>query len=188
MTAGDLLASSRKRMVNLSVCLAIIGLTALLGLAAMTTVDGLSRWLLHRPIDGVRDIASLLIAIAVSCCMPIALIENAHISVHLFESKRSSVLSKISNAFVAIAVAIVSGCLAWQFWVYAGRIAAANEMTMALRIPTAPFWYCVDFALWCAFAVQVVVAISEFVKIFDKTAKPIAQSGDGKREIQGMHP
>ncbi len=185
---GDLLASSRKRMENLSVCLAIIGLTALLGLAAMTTVDGLSRWLLHRPIDGVRDIASLLIAIAVSCCMPIALIENAHISVHLFESKGSNVVSKVSNSFVAIAVAVVSGCLAWQFWVYAGRIAAGNEMTMALRIPTAPFWYCVDFALWCAFAVQVVVASGEFVKIFDKAAEPIAQAGDEDRATQGMHP
>ena len=39
--------------------LSALGLTALLFLAVMTLADGLARWLLNQPIEGVRDVAAL---------------------------------------------------------------------------------------------------------------------------------
>ena len=40
--------------------LSALGLSALLFLAVLTLVDGLARWLLNQPIEGVRDVAAVL--------------------------------------------------------------------------------------------------------------------------------
>jgi hypothetical protein len=49
--------------------------------------------------------------------------------------------------------------LAWQFTVFAGKIAQARETTWVLKIPTAPFWYGVAGLLWCAVLVQALVVV-----------------------------
>jgi hypothetical protein len=47
--------------------LSIVGLTALMGLAGMTLADGLMRWIAGQPIEGVRDLGGLAIAVAIAC-------------------------------------------------------------------------------------------------------------------------
>jgi len=162
-----LLIKANKAALVLSQALAGLGLIALLVLATMTMVDGALRWLVNRPIEGVRDVGSLAIAFAVSGCMPIALIEKAHISVHLFESAIGGRFKQILTLFASCAVAVVSSLLAWEFWLYAGKLARGHETTVVLRIPTAPFWYAVDIVLWCAFAVQLVVTMNDLAQMFD---------------------
>ena len=49
--------------------------------------------------------------------------------------------SRVLEAFAALAALAVIGAMAWQFTVYAGKIARVGETTWILKIPTAPFWY-----------------------------------------------
>jgi TRAP-type C4-dicarboxylate transport system permease small subunit len=138
--------------------LAVAGLVALMLLAAMTLADGLSRWLAGRPLQGVRDVAALVIALAVSCCFPSALIERSHITVR-FLPRWSEFGGRVLDFVAALLVLLVLCLLAWQFWLHARNIAAAGETTWVLRLPTAPFWYLVDAILWAAALVQLLVAM-----------------------------
>jgi TRAP-type C4-dicarboxylate transport system permease small subunit len=136
--------------------LSVVGLIALMVLAFVTLANGLLRWLINQPIAGVVDVGALATAIAVSCCMPVALIERSHIAFRLLSSI-SPALGRVCDAFAAVAVAAVLIGMAWQFWVYAGELVVSGERTYVLKLPAAPFWYAVDVILWGAVAVQLIV-------------------------------
>jgi TRAP-type C4-dicarboxylate transport system permease small subunit len=135
--------------------LSALGLFALMVLAFITLANGLMRWLINQPIAGVVDVGSLAIAIAVSCCIPVAMMERSHIAFRLVSSA-SPAVGRVLDVFADVAVAIVLGLMAWQFWVYATELVATGERTYVLKIPAAPFWYACDVIFWIATAVQLV--------------------------------
>jgi TRAP-type C4-dicarboxylate transport system permease small subunit len=137
--------------------LSALGLFALMVLAFITLANGLMRWLLNQPIAGVVDVGALAIAIAVSCCIPVSMMERSHITFRLVSSA-SPAFGRVLDVFADIAVAIVLGLMAWQFWVYSSELAATGERTYVLQIPAAPFWYACDAIFWVATAVQLIAA------------------------------
>jgi TRAP-type C4-dicarboxylate transport system permease small subunit len=144
--------------------LSLAGLIALMLLAAMTLADGTLRWLANRPIEGVRDVGAAVIAVAVSCCFPAGLMERAHITIRVAGTLLGSKFGLILDALAAVAVWVVAIAMAWQFTVFAGKIAHAHETTWVLKIPTAPFWYTVAVILWIAVLVQSIVVILQISK------------------------
>ena len=49
----------------------------------MTIADGLMRWIANQPIEGVRDLGGLAIALAIACCFPVVMIEKGNITIRL---------------------------------------------------------------------------------------------------------
>lgn len=145
--------------------LAAVGLVLLMTLAVMTLADGLMRWLANRPIDGVRDVGALLIAVAVSCCLPVGLMERSNITIRAAQAALGAATGRVLDAIAALLVQIVIAAMAWQFTVFAGKIARAGETTWVLKIPTAPFWYLVAAILWIAVVVQAIVVVLEARKL-----------------------
>jgi TRAP-type C4-dicarboxylate transport system permease small subunit len=146
--------------------LSVVGLIALMGLAAMTLADGLLRWLANHPIEGVRDLGGLAIAVAIACCLPVGLMERANIAIRLGRGLIGRALEALASSAACVALAL----MAWQFWLYAEKMARARETTFVLQIPIAPFWYGVDAILWLAVLVQAIVALRDGVQIFDDAA------------------
>jgi TRAP-type C4-dicarboxylate transport system permease small subunit len=144
--------------------LSVAGLLLLMVLAAMTLADGLLRWLANRPIEGVRDLGAVIVAVAVCCCIPVGLMERANISIRVAKDLLGERASRVLDAFAALAALAVIGAMAWEFTVYAGKIARVGETTWILKIPTAPFWYVVAAILWLAVLVQLIVLILEIGK------------------------
>jgi TRAP-type C4-dicarboxylate transport system permease small subunit len=144
--------------------LSVAGLLLLMALAAMTLADGLLRWLANRPIEGVRDLGAVIVAVAVCCCIPVGLMERANISIRVARDLLGERASRVLDAFAALAALAVIGAMAWQFTVFAGKIARVGETTWILKIPTAPFWYVVAGILWLAVAVQLIVLILDIAK------------------------
>ena len=144
--------------------LSLAGLIALMALAAMTLADGVLRWLANRPIEGVRDVGAVIIAVAVCCCLPAGLMERSHITIRV----AGALLGKRAGAFLDIVASFlvwtVTLAMAWQFTVFAGKIARAGETTWVLKIPTAPFWYVVAAILWLGALVQLIVVITQLRK------------------------
>ena len=81
--------------------LSALGLSALLFLAVLTLVDGLARWLLNQPIEGVRDVAAVAIALAVSCCLPVGLMERSNIVIRALPVARWPRISRASSSRAA---------------------------------------------------------------------------------------
>ena len=144
--------------------LSAAGLVALMFLAVMTLADGLARWLANQPIEGVRDVGAVVIALAISCCLPVGLMERSNITIRLVQSLAGPAVGKVFDAMAALLVAVVVVAMAWQFFVFAGKVARAGETTWVLKIPTAPFWYGVSLILWCAVAVQLVLVVLEVAR------------------------
>jgi TRAP-type transport system small permease protein len=144
--------------------LSLAGLIALMALAAMTLADGMLRWLANKPIEGVRDVGAVIVAVAVCCCLPAGLMERSHITIRV----AGSVLGPRAGAFLDVVASFlvwaVTLAMAWQFTVFAGKIARAGETTWVLKIPTAPFWYVVAGILWLGALVQLIVVITQFRK------------------------
>jgi TRAP-type C4-dicarboxylate transport system permease small subunit len=146
--------------------LSVVGLVALMGLAAMTLADGLLRWIASRPIEGVRDLGGLAIAVAIACCLPVGLMERANIAIRLGKGGFARALEALASTAVCIALALA----AWQFWLYAEKMARAKETTFVLQIPIAPFWLGVDVILWLAVLVQAIVALRDWVQVSHEPA------------------
>jgi TRAP-type C4-dicarboxylate transport system permease small subunit len=133
----------------------------------MTLADGLLRWLANRPIEGVRDLGGLAIAVAIACCIPVGLVERGNIAIRL-GSMVHPLLGKLLDAIAALVVTVILALAAWQFWLYAAKLARAHETTFVLQIPIAPFWFGVDAILWLAVAVQLIVAARDWARVFGR--------------------
>ena len=113
----------------------------------------------------------LAIAIAVSCCLPVSMMERSHITFRLLSST-SPTLGRVLDVVADVAVAVVLALMAWQFWVYAGELVLTGERTYVLKIPAAPFWYASDFIFWIATAVQCVVVVLDVAHLFGASPAP----------------
>ena len=119
------------------------------------------RWLANQPIEGVRDVGALALAVAIACCLPVGLMERSHITIRLVGSIAGRRTREALDVFAALAVELVLVLMAYVFFLHASKLARANETTWVLKLPTAPFWYGVDVILWCAVAVQAIVVAQE---------------------------
>src|SRR5581483_6007805 len=154
-----MLAALERLTLTATRALSVVGLIVLMGLAAMTLADGLLRWLANKPIEGVRDLGGLAIAVAIACCIPVGLVERGNIAIRLGEHLHRG-LGRVVAAVLATA--------AWQFWIYAAKLARAHETTFVLQIPLAPFWFGVDLILWAAVLVQLIVAARDWARLFGR--------------------
>lgn len=151
--------------------LSVLGLFALMVLAFITLANGLLRWAFNYPIAGVVDVGGLAIAIAVSCCIPISVMERSHITFRLVPSLNPR-LGHLLDVLADIAVAVVLALMAWQFWVYAAELMQTGERTYVLKIPSGPFWYVSGAILAIASAVQCVVLALDVGYLFGVAPKP----------------
>lgn len=164
-TSNNLLDKLERAALISTRALSVVGLIALMILAAMILANGLMRWLYNAPLAGVVDISSLAIALAVSCCLPIGLVERSHIAFRMIDSI-SKPLGRVLNVLAALAAELVTVLMAWQFWLYAGSLARDHETTYVFKLPTAPFWYGVDMIMWLAVVVQAIVVALEVARLF----------------------
>src|SRR5258708_16948108 len=101
--------------------LSVVGLVALMGLATMTLADGLMRWIANQPIEGVRDLGGLLIALAIACCFPVVMIEKGNITIRLAD-KVSPELSPVLQVFAPTLLCCVLAALPCQICLYAAKL------------------------------------------------------------------
>jgi TRAP-type C4-dicarboxylate transport system permease small subunit len=158
--------SALKRMGwSVSSGVSIAGLVALMFLAALTLVDGLMRAFFSHPLEGVRDVGGLAIAIGVTCCFPIALMERTNITVRFMATLFGMRVSRWCDLLASLLTGVVFFCLAWQFTHYAFTLAATKETTWILHIPAAPFWFGVAAVLWLSALIQCIVIIGDAARI-----------------------
>jgi TRAP-type C4-dicarboxylate transport system permease small subunit len=161
----SLLSSLEKGALAATRALSVLGLTALMGLATMTLVDGLLRWLANRPIAGVRDLAALTIAVAVACSLPVVLIERGNITIRLLDGWLGGLVARVLDVAASLLVCGILALMAWQFEVFASKLALGHETTWVLQIQVAPFWYGVDVIFWGAVLVQAIVAARDIARL-----------------------
>ena len=153
--------------------LAAAGLTTLIVFAALTLINGLSRSLFDNPFDFVGDTASLIVAVAVASCVPMALWQKANISIDLVQfmlsARSAQVMRIVSSSIVLVAMVAV----ARQMFIYAGNAVEAGDNTAMLEIPTGPFWFYVAVMMAIGVAIQLLVVVGEAVRLAQGQVSPV---------------
>jgi TRAP-type C4-dicarboxylate transport system permease small subunit len=163
-----MLARSEAIALAVSRALAALGLIILLLFAVATLADGVMRSLAGGPIDAVRDLGGLIVAVAIACCFPLSCLQRSNITIKFAEAfigpRSSRILDAIAAALVEIAVALI----ARQLFIYAWNEARAGDSTVMLEVPAAPFWYAAATALALAAIVQALVVALEIGRVFGR--------------------
>ena len=142
---------------------ALLGLAGLLALAFATILDVFLRWLFNAPITGVRDAASLFVAIVISCALSTCMAERRNITIRFLGKIMSPKWGDILEVFGNLITLIVFALVAWQVWLYANDLGAQKEVTMVLGWPISPWWRAVSIILALCIPVQIMV-VSGLIK------------------------
>jgi TRAP-type transport system small permease protein len=148
------LGRMESRGSNVARFCALIGMLGLVVLTLMTNFDVLMRWLFDRPIDGVSDIAPLIIAIVVASFFPFAIAGRHHITIGFLGTALGPRARVWLEAFAGCVTLAFFVALAWQFIIYTIDLRAVGQTTWAVQIPVAPFWTVVCLFLVVSAAVQ----------------------------------
>ena len=145
---------------------AVSGLSILLTVAAFSLADGLMRRVFGQPIDAVRDVGNLFVAIAITSCFPYAFIQRTNVSVDFVDKILPSRLLRVFIAIMSVITCLVMIAFAYQFMRHASSMLQSRETSALLMWPKAWFWIPVDLLLWLTAAVQGLVTYVSLCEVF----------------------
>ncbi|MAF47381.1 MAG: TRAP transporter small permease [Rhodospirillales bacterium] len=142
--------------------LALAGLVGLVVLTVITIADVLMRWLFNSPIDGVADIARLIVAINIAAFFPLALAERHHIAIGFLGKALGPRIHAWLEVLASLVTSVFFLALGWQFILYTDELQASGETTWLLGIPVAPWWAVVTLFLLICIPVQLIVFLARW--------------------------
>jgi TRAP-type C4-dicarboxylate transport system permease small subunit len=155
--------------------LALAGLAVLLAFAVATLLDGLLRHLINQPIEFVRDSGGLVVAVTVVSCFPLAMLSRSNICVKLIDLVLPPTLSRIVDVFASVLVWLTFLFIAIEFYWLARDYALANDVTVMLAVPKAPFWYVADVMFWATVVTQTLIVIIDIAYCFNGASGPTSE-------------
>lgn len=171
-SADDTRAWSRVTSFLLGVTkrFALVAVFAILLIAFSTCADIIGRALFGVSIYGLNEVTALLVAVAVSACLPFALVRGGALSIDVFAARFTSSAKSWIAIISAMMIACFMGLLSWRIGVSATGMSRMNETTMLTNLPRAPFF----LAMAVAFGVTAVVVL---VTSLYALALQVARSG-----------
>lgn len=141
---------------------ALWGMLGLVALTLITDFDVFMRWAFNNPIDGIADIAPLIVAIGVTSFFPFALAERRHIAINALGNLLREKTRAWHDVVVATVTFVFFGLLAWQFIVYTIDLHEVGQTTWVIRLPVAPWWAVVSAFMVLCVVVQLNVLVERF--------------------------
>ena len=120
----------------------------------------------NSPIEAVQDLGGVVVAVAVSCCFPLALLQRSNITIKFAAVFLGPRVGQFLDAAAALLVTLVAILIARQLFIFAGDQYRGGDATVMLEIKTAPFWFLVASVMTLAAATQAVVALREVLHVF----------------------
>ena len=119
----------------------------LMGLAALTVVDVVGRYVLTAPLPGAFELTELMLGALVFAALPLATMTGEHVAVDaLFDASPP----RVRTALVwlgSLATAAALWVIAWRLAAYSARLADDEAVTDALLVPLAPLgWFAAGMA------------------------------------------
>lgn len=139
--------------------LAAIGATLLLLQASSIVLDATVRWLFNRPLHGMEDVNSIVIAVTVSCFLPALFMERGNVTITLLGRMLGPRLSAWLDMFgQTLALAFIA-IVAWQYGTYAADL--TGHHTIIIELPKQPSaWVATGFISLAALLQCMVVLVT----------------------------
>lgn len=115
---------------------------AVLALMLLATGNVVLR-IFHAPFRGTYEIVSFLGAIGVAFALASTQRKKGHIVVDILSARYPRPVRRLVDALSAAVSALFFGIVAWQVWVWGGRIMASGEVSETLKVIYHPFVFAV---------------------------------------------
>ena len=120
---------------RLAIGFAYAGGAALIFIVATTLVSVCGRTLFATPIPGDLEIVQLMMAIAISCFLPWAQIQQSHVVVDFFTRSVSLAISQRLSRLANGLMTFIAALFAWRTAASTLSALTTNESSMILEIP-----------------------------------------------------
>lgn len=167
---------------RLSHALALLGFSGLLLLSLMVAADIVLRSVADYPLQGVNDVAAVVMAVVIAACIPQSLRLKQSIAVDVLGTWLGGRAELALRAFASAAVLLFFTLTALQFFPYAAALTESGEQTWVLKWPVGPWWYAAATLFAFAALVQLVVTINDIGTLILGTPWP-APPATGARPL-----
>lgn len=140
---------------------ASLAVASVLLIAFANVLDIVLRNWLSTSLYGLNEINALLVAIAVSTCLPYGLQTGSALVIRVLEHNANPPAQLVYRLTSTLLSVVFFGLLAWRVWDVAETMARTGQTTIMTNIAKAPFFYGVSIALGLAAALQ----LPEFLRI-----------------------
>lgn len=155
-----------------------IAVASILLIAFANVTEITLRNVFHTSLFGLNEINALLVAIAVSTCLPAGLATGAALTINLLKNRVSKNIQMWLDVFATALMTIFFALAAWRVWAAASTMAKTNQTTIMTSIQKAPFFWGMSIAIGFA-------ALILFVQLLRKTAD-IVQAGPNRAVSGGI--
>lgn len=138
---------------------ASVAVAAVLLIAFANVLDIVLRNWFSMSLYGLNEINALLVAIAVSTCLPYGLQTGSALVIRVLEQRVSTGSREVLGLISALLSVVFFALLAWRTWDVAATMARTGQTTIMTNIAKAPFFYGVAIALGLAAFLQVPTVI-----------------------------
>ncbi len=156
----------------------------LVAIMMITVVDVVSRWLLNQPVEGTVELTGLAMVVIVFLALGGAEHHGGHISIDLVFERLPKRWRRALQIFVGLVSFLLLMVIAWQLYIYAGRLEAGGYITGRpvlglVRVPTYPLAF-VAVAGILAYALAVLSNVVALIR--DPTLDDANAPGDAHPE------
>ena len=159
-----LLDAANRLLAGIGQRIALIAVTSVLLIAVFNVADIAMRNLVGLSFFGRNEINALLVAIAVSTCLPIGMARGSILTIDVLTSRFRPVAQAQAKGLVGLVVTMFFGLLGYRILATAHTMAVNNQTTVMTDWPKAPFFYVVGAAIVFAALVQFLIAVATLVK------------------------
>jgi TRAP-type transport system small permease protein len=128
--------------------------------AGLTLYEVFMRSVLNRPFFGANDLVLYLLTLGVIGFFPLMVDSGHHIKIDSLGKMAGLRWNRLIEWFAASVTLVVLAAFAWQFWRQGMRLAAYNDATQILHIPTAPLWLAASAIMGLATAIQALAVLT----------------------------
>ncbi len=150
--------------------LAFVGVLGMLLAAGITVVDVLARWAFNYSVPGLNEIVEVIVAIAVTACIPCGLATGVNLKIDILARWITGRLAAWLDAVGAVLLLAFFAILAWQVYIRSGVVAGNGRTTTYLGMPLAPVLYVAAALLGVGVAVQTLMAANAMRKAWTSPA------------------
>lgn len=148
------------------------------GMMIMTFVDVVLREIFDAPLIIAPELTAIGLAAMVYIGMPLVSARDEHITISLFEKLFRGRAQRIKKAVVALLLAALSGVLAYQLWIHAGKLGAEVMMFLQVRKEYIAYGMSILSALMAVnFLVRVAINLTGQSPQFDDKGDVSAREG-----------
>lgn len=137
------------------------GLAALtiFGLALITFVDVVARYIFSSPIPGAYEISELVMGVMIFSALPVVTWRGSHITIDLLDAITPMWISGWRDGFMFTISSGVVAVLGWELWALATTLASYGDVTEYLRIPIHPTLQIMSLLAWTTSMIALFAAV-----------------------------